>query len=228
MQHVTTIILDLDDTLWDLHQVIRHAEETIYGWFSANYPRIAERYAIEDLRALRAAVGDEYPDMAHDLTFLRRQTYRRLAGSCDYDPAIAEVAFDVFQQARNEVVLFPEVRSVLQQLGQTHQLVALSNGNADLATIGLDVHFSAAFSARELGCAKPDPAVFVAVCDHIDVDPVAVLHVGDDPHNDVVAPKALGMQSVWVNRKGHTWPGDLPRPDYELSDLSGLPAMLAA
>ncbi|MFT4591989.1 MAG: putative HAD superfamily phosphohydrolase YqeG, partial [Gammaproteobacteria bacterium] len=53
MRHITTVILDLDDTLWDLPLVISHAEQSIYAWFSEHYPRINERFSIADLRRLR-------------------------------------------------------------------------------------------------------------------------------------------------------------------------------
>ena len=82
MRHITTIIFDLDDTLWDLPQVIAHAENTMYAWFAQHYPAITQRFDREALRRLRNEIGKEFPAMGHDLMFLREQTYKRLALEC--------------------------------------------------------------------------------------------------------------------------------------------------
>ena len=71
MRHITTVILDLDDTLWDLPLVISHAEQVIYAWFSEEYPRINERFSIADLRGLRENIALEHPTQDHDLIFSR-------------------------------------------------------------------------------------------------------------------------------------------------------------
>ena len=164
--------------------------------------------------------------MGHDLKFLREQTYKLLASECGYPEYLCKQAFAVFQQARNEVILYPDVEPTLHALGRNYRLLALSNGNADLMAIGLDVHFAGIYGARELGCAKPDPQVFLSVCEHAGIVPAEALHVGDDPYNDVAAPQAIGMAGVWVNRRGQLWPDDLAQPLYEISELSPLAVML--
>ena len=208
MRHITTVILDLDDTLWDLPLVISHAEQVIYAWFSEEYQRINERFSIADLRRLRENIALEHPTQDHDLIFLREQTYRRLAQMCGYDESLYAEAVAVFQRARNEVTLYTDVEPALRSLSGSHRLLALTNGNADL------------------GWAKPDPKVFLAVCKHAGVEPGEVLHVGDDPRNDVDAPRAMGMAAVWVNRRDRVWPADLELPVHEISDLTPLAVML--
>ena len=226
MRHITTVILDLDDTLWDLPLVIGHAEEAIYAWFSEKYPRIKERFSIIDLRRLRENIALEYPAQGHDLIFLREQTYRRLAQMCGYDESLCEEAVAVFQRARNEVILYADVQPALRSLSQSHRLLALTNGNADLSAIGLEEFFDGVYTARDLGWAKPDPKVFLAVCKHAGVEPKEVLHAGDDPLNDIEAPRAMGMVTVWVNRRDRVWPADLEPPVHEVSDLTHLAVML--
>ena len=226
MRHITTVILDLDDTLWDLPLVISHAEQVIYAWFSEEYPRINERFSIADLRRLRENIALEHPTQDHDLIFLREQTYRRLAQMCGYDESLYAEAVAVFQRARNEVTLYTDVEPALRSLSGSHRLLALTNGNADLSAIGLEVFFDGIYTARDLGCAKPDPKVFLAVCKHAGVEPGEVLHVGDDPRNDVDAPRAMGMAAVWVNRRDRVWPADLELPVHEISDLTPLAVML--
>lgn len=226
MQHITTVILDLDDTLWDLPAVINHAENTIYEWFSLNYPKVTQQYSVAQLRQLRVDVSAEFPEMHHDLMFLREQTYLKIAATCGYPDSLSAEAFAVFQTARNQVTLFDDVEPVLRVLATTHRLVALSNGNADLREIGLAGYFSAIYSARDIGLAKPDPKIFYNVCERLHIEPEEVLHVGDNPYNDIHAPRQIGMSTVWVNRRAQLWPDDIPAAEFEISDLVPLGSIL--
>ncbi|HEY1225816.1 MAG TPA: HAD family hydrolase, partial [Ramlibacter sp.] len=79
---------------------------------------------------------------------------------------------------------------------------AITNGNADLRTIGLDRHFQAWVSAPQLGVAKPDPAIFLAGCRALDVAPWDAIYVGDDVLLDVQGAQDIGMRGVWMNRNG--------------------------
>ena len=47
---------------------------------------------------------------------------------------IVDAAFDVFDDARNDLELFPEVRPALESLRKRFVLVAVTNGNANLET----------------------------------------------------------------------------------------------
>ena len=54
--------------------------------------------------------------MAHDFTFLRKQTLRDHAREFGYAEAMADEAFEAFLQARNEVVLYDDVLPGLERL----------------------------------------------------------------------------------------------------------------
>ena len=125
---------------------------------------------------------------------------------------MAEEAFRVFDRARNQVELFADVLPALERLGRGFRLLTLTNGNADLEQVGIAHHFAANYSARELGVAKPDTEIFIAVCEREGLTPEEILHVGDHPENDIIAARAAGMAAVWVNRQGQRWPleGECP------------------
>jgi len=103
----------------------------------------------------------------------------------------------------------------------------LSNGNADLAVIGLAHHFEVTLNAGALGYAKPDPRAYDGLADALTLKAAEILFVGDEPHADVVGPRTAGMQTVWMNRGGVVWPDGLPAPDACITDLDGLVALLA-
>ena len=56
--------------------------------------------------------------------------------------------------------------------------------------------------------------------------PGEVLHVGDSDVDDVIGAKAAGMRVAWLNRTGRSRRPDVPVPDAEISDLTGLLSLL--
>ena len=112
----------------------------------------------------------------------------------------------------------------LDFLAARFPLVAVSNGNADLARVGLGQYFSNSVSAHEFGIAKPDPRIFHAAAAAAGVAAHEVLHVGDDATLDVLGAAASGMQTVWVNREGQGWGHDI-QPHVTVTDLTQLCAL---
>lgn len=226
MRHIKAICLDLDDTLWDLGPVIGRAETILYEWMGQHYPHVTELYSVEDIRELRGRMASDHLARCHDMSWLRRETYRRMARHAGYSAAMADEAFAVFQAARNQVALFDDVLPALDTLVSSHLLLTLTNGNADLEIIGIARYFEHSFSAEDLGVAKPDPAIFREVSRRSGLPAGDIVHVGDDPHKDVVAARVAGMEAVWVNRRGAEWPDDIGDRGHEIRDLHGLLPLL--
>jgi putative hydrolase of the HAD superfamily len=182
------------------------------------------------MAALRATLLQEKPRQAHDLTYLRRETLVRAALTAGYDPAtasvIAQAAFDAWHVARNQVTPYAETLPALARLKPRFRLATLTNGNADLARIGMAHHFEVNLSAGTLGFAKPDLRAYAALAEALTLAPSEILFVGDEPHADVVGPRAAGMRTVWVNRAGRAWPEGLPCADLSIAHLGDLAALL--
>jgi FMN hydrolase / 5-amino-6-(5-phospho-D-ribitylamino)uracil phosphatase len=229
---VRAICFDLDNTLWEIEPVLVRAERILADWLQSRYPSMAAACTPAGMQRVREVLLAERPDQAHDLTFLRRETLARIAIAVGYprDTAadIAREAFALWHVARNELEPFAEVVPALDRLRGRYRLATLSNGNADLGRIGLARHFEAMLHAAELGCAKPDPRSYARLAEVLTLRPGEILFVGDEPHADVVGPRAAGMQTVWVNRGRLVWPAALPAADACIADLTELEALLAA
>lgn len=226
VQDIRAITLDLDDTLWEIMPVIMRAEQRLYEWYVEHYPRIVEKFDIPDMFELRNDVVAEHKDKLHDLTFIRCETIGRLAREAGYDNFPVDEAFSVFDDARNDLELFHDVRPALESLGQRYRLIAVTNGNANLDKIGIADLFDDCVSARIVGAAKPSPKIFSAAIEVGGAPAAATLHVGDDPHADVQGARGVGMRSVWINRNGHAWPDSLAEPDGTITDLFELDRLL--
>ena len=217
------ICFDLDDTFWEVQPVLRRAEARMQAYLEAEHPTLACRLGAEDVYAARQALAAATPERAHDMTWLRTEALRRLAAQHGHDPVIGERAFEVFIAARHEVQFYPEVIDALAGLAGRYTLATFSNGNACVHRIGIGHHFAATLNAESVGRAKPHPQVYAAVADALGVRTDELLHVGDNPENDIRGAAAAGCRTVWVNRRGLSWSPDYgPPPDLQVTDLLGL------
>ena len=222
LQRIRAVSLDLDDTLWPIWPTIERAEKVLHQWLALNAPATATLFSSpEALHEIRAHMGQQRPDLKHDLSALRRESIRLALRRAGDDPQLAEPAFEVFFAERQNVTLFPDALPALKFLAARYPLVGLSNGNADLARVGLAPFFVAGVTPLAVGVAKPDARIFAAAADSAGVPPHQVLHVGDDVLLDVLGARNVGMQAVWVNRTQALWP-DVDAPDLEVTSLSEL------
>jgi len=223
---IGAVTFDLDDTLWSIWPIIERAEQRLHAWLEVYYPRLCECFTPLDLRQIACAVEQQQPHIAHDRTLLRKETLRLAAVQANCAEFDVEAAFEVFYQARNEVIFFDDALPALERLRQRYILGALSNGNADIRRIGLDHVFAFALSAIDVGAAKPEPILFEAACRQLNLPPERIVHVGDDPVSDVRGAAQAGMRTVWVNRDNRDWPGGA-RADAEITTLTELEPLLA-
>jgi len=223
---IKVITFDLDDTFWDIMPVIRRADERVLDWFAANAPALLEPYARRRSCGMREALLAEYPDKSHDLTFLWKETLRRMAAEQGLDPAIAEPAFEVYYAARNDVILYSDVLPVLERLHGEYSLGVLSNGNASVERVGINHWFDFVLSAEAVGAAKPHSLMFDEAVRVSGASPKQIVHVGDHWEHDIKGAVEAGFHTVWVNRNGDRWEHSGFWPDAEIADLTELPAAI--
>ena len=222
--HLKAISFDLDDTLWPVASVIAHAERAGLGWFEAHAPLALEHLAAERRAALRQSVLSKLSQddpRRNDMRYLRTALYRHALLAAGYDEQHASLAFEVFDEARQEVEPYDDAVAALTLIASRYRLIAITNGSADVRRIGWHKYFEASVSPSEAGAAKPDPAIFQHACAALKLAPKELLHVGDDAALDVEAARNAGLHAAWINRLDHAWPlADSPPPTF--ADLSSL------
>ncbi len=223
---IRTITLDLDDTLWAIHPVIRRAEARLYEWLGEFYPNITELYEPADIREVRSQVAAEFSGSAHDLTFLRRTVLSRVGTAAGYGTEFIDEAFRIFDEVRNDVDIFPGVIPALEALKKRFIVIAVTNGNANLTAIGIDHLFDEVVTAIKAGAAKPSPQVFEMAVRLGGAKAKETLHVGDHPRLDVDGARNAGLRTVWVNRNKSVWPDEFDLPDIEVTHVGELPGLL--
>ena len=206
IKKIRAITLDLDDTLWPIWPTIERAEKALEDWLGEHAPMTAALFANPTARHdLREQITRSRPELKNNLSSIRREAIRLALYQSQENPQLAEPAFEVFFAERHRVTLFADALRTLEFLSARYPVVALSNGNASVARIGIGQYFKASINAQEFGVGKPDPRIFQAGAGAADASPEQVLHVGDDAALDILGALNCGMQTVWVNRAEQRW-----------------------
>jgi len=229
MADIRLITFDLDNTLWDVGQVIRHAEQAMNAWLDEAVPEYRQQVTPDALMEIREQVVNRNPAFGHDVSALREavlQEGMRRTGLTEREAREqARSAFLVFFEARQQVVFFEHALETLDALAGTYQLAALTNGNAHVEKIGLDRYFSFAFSSADVSASKPAPDIFHAALDRAGVSALESIHVGDNLVDDIHGAGSVGMHTIWVQHPGqvegkvHTQPSQTVSVE-RLSDLT--------
>lgn len=226
---IRLITFDLDDTLWESGPVLLNAEKAMLEWLRLHRPRLMEHFSTTQLRDFKAQLAAQQPGLAHRVSALRLETLRRALRLCGYDAESAdqgaEEAFQVFFEARQQVVLFDQVLPCLQALKGRYRMGAITNGNADVRRLGLMDYFDFALCAEDHDCRKPEPGLFLNALERAGCAPDEALHVGDHPLDDMEGARACGFRTLWVNLRGKDWPAPW-RPDAEIRDWREFPQVL--
>ena len=117
---------------------------------------------------------------------------------------------------------YPEVKMVLGKLGKKYSVFIGSNtDNNVLASVMRknDITVDKVYTSEDLKCYKPNIRFFDAILVDNDFAPQDVLFVGDSISDDILGPKALGIQTVWIDRNGI---GDDFGQDYTIFNLEDL------
>lgn len=203
---IKLITLDLDNTLWDVTPVLIAAEKKLQEYVHTHIPEAKSHYQWDNLSQIRREILRQRPEVKNLPTTLRLNLLEDCFKQAGFSPSAAEQlaheAFEIFLTYRNNIPLFPETLPLLTKLSQEFELIALSNGNADINRVGLGHFFKAHFSAESVGKPKPAPDMFESALAHAQVDASEAIHIGDHQEEDVEAARKLGFHTIWFNQHG--------------------------
>jgi HAD superfamily hydrolase (TIGR01549 family) len=225
LAQVQAISFDLDDTLWDCAPAIANAEKALFEWHNRVTPAITELHTQNTLQDYRTEFRKNNPELKGCVTAMRMAGLREVLRAFDYPEYLAEDGFAVFYKTRSQVELYTGAEDMLKALKESYRLAAITNGNADLQSIGISMYFDQVYAANLTLLEKPAPDMFNLCLSEMDIPPNALLHIGDNPVTDIFGAKAAGVQTLWFNRYNEEWPDHLHPPDFEVSTLSDIVAL---
>jgi 2-haloacid dehalogenase len=229
----TTISFDCYGTLIDWEAGIIPTLRTLLANHGKNLPddNILELYG--EFEAL--AEGGEY------------RTYRNVLRSvvCAFAERLRFKATSTEIDSLAESVAswppFPDTVAALHKLHARFRLVVISNIDDDLFAATrklLGTEFDGVITAEQARSYKPSSNNFQLALRRLGLSPGELLHAAQSIYHDVVPARALGIPTVWVNRRSarpgigavRAATGAVPErtPDIVVPDLATLAEMTAA
>ncbi|HUF61268.1 MAG TPA: HAD-IA family hydrolase [Verrucomicrobiales bacterium] len=208
---------------------VREPVGTTYARFAGRHgmgldPAAAERafralFARAETPAYGAPGAGHGSGEAVDRAWWSRLVWRvfRQAGVAGLEEERFENCFrDVFRHYGTGAAwkLYPEVRGVLDALRGRVRLAVVSNFDARLEGVLVDLGIGAVFDAVVVSSAveacKPDPALFREALRRCRIaDPARAMHAGDSPHEDWEGAAAAGLRVFRLTRGANDLSGIL-------------------
>lgn len=149
---------------------------------------------------------------------------KRIKSFCN-DAGLVVTSTDVKKTAahiigvwRKHISLAPDCLYVLETLGRKKKLALVSNYDHPpairqlITDLKMGNYFSAVIVSGEVGCQKPNPAIFNLALQKTGLSPSQVLHVGDS-EDDVNGAVSAGIMPIRITRPRinfHEMPTEIP------------------
>ncbi|MXP56420.1 5-amino-6-(5-phospho-D-ribitylamino)uracil phosphatase YigB [Pantoea sp. Mhis] len=199
---IKVISFDLDDTLYDNNPVIQKTILESHAALQAYHPKLSN-FTLNEYQILRDELLLHEPEIYHNVSQWRYRAIELalINSGLSYMQAIdgANKIMQVFHYWRNIINIPKETHETLQILSDHLPLIAITNGNVDPQKIGINHYFKFILRAGLHGRAKPWSDMYHLASKNLNVNPIHILHVGDDIMTDVNGSLRAGMQACWMN-----------------------------
>ncbi len=228
-QKIKLISFDLDDTLWNGHEVLIKAESAMQQWMAKHTPEIQQTLSVQELRAQKMQFIKVNPQLRHQVSLAREQFLSQLFSQFKYPNSqqLAADCFGEFYKARQKVTLFDDIKETLLKLKQQFRIIAITNGNANLAYTELKDVFEFCLHGEDFIAPKPHEDIFIHALTRASVDAQHCLHVGDHPVHDMQGANNVGMKTCWLDDGSRSWELDF-KADLTIQHINELLKPLSA
>lgn len=223
------LLIDLDDTILDFHK----AEEI-------GLDNTFRHYGIEPTEEtvnLYKQINHRHWQLLEQGILTRKQVnegrFTELFRALGKEVDGSECAAYYLSQLALTHDYMPGAEEAVKNLSKKYRVFIASNGNSvvqfpRLAESGLNAYVEKSFISEVLGENKPSKVFFDLCFAQIpDFDPEKAMMVGDSLSSDIQGGINAGIHTCWVNVFDKKNSGPV-KPDYEISSLSQLEALLEA
>lgn len=201
LKTVKAITFDLDDTLYDNTECLIQAEAALISAIQQYEP--LKDVTLAEHKHDKANLLLEQPEIYHDVINWRVQTIKKML----VQKRVAQEKFNViiddvmgqFIEWRHKMIIPDSSFETLALLSEKYPLAVITNGNAEIAKMGLEQYFQFSLRGGEHGRSKPYTDLFHIAASRLSQSAEHILHIGDHPIADVTGAINSGFQACWLN-----------------------------
>ncbi len=223
---IKTVILDLDDTLYDEIDYCKSGFSAV-SVFLANSP------AAPSAELIFQALWQQFTSGNHTKTF--NTALDNL--SISYDDNLIGELIKVYRNHTPKITLPADSKNVLSQLSDKYTLAMLTDGflpaqQLKVQALEIEKFFKCIIYTEQLGrhCWKPSPAGFEKIIQTLNAEPAQTVYIADNAKKDFIAPNKLAMATIQLIRPAgiHTTaPAEKnAAPQHIINKIDELPALL--
>ena len=223
---ITTVVFDLDDTLYDEVEYCKSGFTAVSDFLSG-------------LPGMPPA-DDFFSAFRHQFTTGNRtKTFNAALDELDisYDEKLISQLIMVYRNHVPKITLPRESEEALSLLSSKFTLALLTDGflpaqQLKVKALGLEKYLDCIIYTEQLGREfwKPSPAGFEKLIEALDARPENMVYVADNQMKDFIAPNRLGFITVRIIRSAGLHTQSSQQPDsaaqYTISQISRLPLLL--
>ncbi|WP_435693401.1 HAD family hydrolase [Rubritalea sp.] len=200
MLKIQTLIFDLDETLIDRTKTMRL-------FLECQHDRNSQLSTIEVKDFVKSVLKHQkngYED--------KHVAYKLACSELFREDSLADELFLDFKDRYGfEAVLFTDVKEALESLSKVFTLGLVTNGrarcqNAKIDYVGIRHLFKSIKISEEFGSKKPDENIFKSCLHELASIPNDCICIGDNPNNDLLPAKELGMKTIWISNDHFEYP----------------------
>jgi putative hydrolase of the HAD superfamily len=225
---ITTVIFDLDDTLYDEIEYCKSGLKATARYLSGQ-PNTPGSEIIFTILWRQFSSGNRTKTFDAALTELGLQKS---------DEIINELVV-VYRNHKPKIILPHESRFVLENLSRKYTLAMLTDGylpgqKLKVKALDIEKYFKCIVYTEELGPDKwkPSPAGFEKILNNLGITPQKAVYVADNEEKDFIAPNKLGVVTIQISRPAGLYKAKSGQyhPQlaacYKISDINQLQATL--
>jgi len=191
------------------------AEWFAYRGFFLQPSRLAEQYSLITAAQLRRASSTspdvDVQDVWHAVLNEFTPEGQNTEDFAWRDRLVTEACLVFRQITTRRLRLWPGTIEFLDALGDVRLAVASNTQRAytlsELARFGLLQRFEVVVFSSDVRACKPDPTVLTTAMQRLDLSPIEIIYIGDDPFDDVGACAAADVRCILLERGTPVPPG---------------------
>jgi putative hydrolase of the HAD superfamily len=193
---ITTVVFDLDDTLYDEIEYCKSGLAVVSEF-------LAKRSISQSAESIFSALWNQFVAGNRSRTFNAALN----ALGIDYDDERIQELVDVYRTHIPKIKLPNDSQEVLSKLKADYILALLTDGflpaqQLKVQALNIEHFFQTIVYTEQLGreCWKPSPVGFEKIIQDLNEKPARMVYVADNEKKDFIAPNQLGFSTIQLIR----------------------------